>query len=297
MGLGRLNPGCGNTCDGCPGCFGSIDGSICGLTWQTSGDVTETRLLRDSSVVSTDESGVIYRPEIGTYLLQVKCGVGSDWQTVDRLVITSLGSPCLGCCSGRAFRESANAIATLNTGSSHSLWSLFDGDYVLTNDGSTNSCGRYVLFPFDPPSSPIMIQGTTCVKAESTLFNQGFYLLTETSNSGAVYEYWAWPDSVAIAHLADGVTIIGQGVFSGVYAQLGVRIYKLRISSGFGECAPYTGLIVQAPITLPSYYPIPCGGGANIPFVVYGGLTPPVTPPAYYSLIALDSLFISVVPA
>jgi hypothetical protein len=256
MGLGKLNPGCKDEC-GCQGCFGSItQQGNCQINWTTSGDPFAVELRLGVDVVSNAESGSLYSPDSGTYTLWIKCGASDDWTLADTRAFSLPVGGCPSCCQTAGQMNNPFDTAIADVSFSGSLWSAFNGGYVLQKTTpcfpfsvctySTIRCTGPQIgqWPLGQPGNFVRINPTTfhCEKIPgANLYTNGTYVATFNVNYAfpiglVTYEVWALPREVGcgVYHgdptYKDGGNAFTSGQKQNMTLYAEVAIYEVQVS-------------------------------------------------------------------
>lgn len=293
MGLGSLNPGCRQEC-GCEGCFGGIQiVGNCEIRWTTSGDPFAVEVLRDGLLISKAESGSIYSPDGGTYVLRIKCAESDSWEVVGTVVYVAPINGCFSCCDAIGDAPIGGDTTTVELDIAGEPWATwFGGSYVLDKlatpcagaSGLFNVCGYKlhrcagnalaagIFWPYGLVGSPASNFANRCRKnLSSPLFSRGFFAGTVTQNVTQglrVYEVWYWPRSITIDVIFGTSSSFGSPKKMFANATVTAECHFVRIDQLFNSlgqvCSDFSG----ASLTI-SDNSLPCGN-STASTVAYG---------------------------
>lgn len=262
MGLGSLNPGCRQEC-GCKGCFGGIQiVGNCEIRWTTSGDPFAVELLRDGLLVSKAESGSIYSPDSGTYVLRLRCAEADGWTVIDTVVYVAPANGCFSCCDAIGDAPIGGDTTTVEldiTGEPWATW--FNGSFVLDKlttgcagaSNLYNVCGYKlhrcsgnallagIFWPYGLVGNNCAVNvANRCKKnLANPLYSRGFFAGTVSQNVSQglrIYEVWYWPRSITI-DVAFGTFPVGFNSprKQSAYVYMTAECYFVRIDQLFNS--------------------------------------------------------------
>jgi hypothetical protein len=279
MGLGRLNPGCKNTCDGCPGCFGSIASTACHVEWSTSGNPVLVEIRRDSVLVSRSGSGFINKPATGTYELFVQCTEDDELSLIDSVIVVANPSNCEDCCRDLGLIPDPSSVVPASvTFTGHPVWQAFNGTYYLhkrecvllgdpchfeyhycVNLGGNPLLTPKVSYPLGQPGSYETVNQQTgqCEQnLSANLFQSGYFAGQWTNSSNVTFDVWMLPFTLS-PFLQIGITPPNFPMRMLLTAS--VIYYYIRTSQLFGDTC---GSSSQADVSLNDY--LVSGNGSNL---------------------------------